>query len=592
MSERHEEDEISGKAYDHLLARRLLQYLRPYRGWVSLAVVVLLLNSVLQLAGPYLTKVAIDRHIAIGDLGGLGKLALLYLAVVLAGFSMQYAQFYIMQWVGQRIMFDLRSRILRHIESQELAFFDRNPVGRLMTRVMGDVQTLHELFTTGVVAIFGDLITLAGIVVAMFLLDWRLALVANLVLPVLFTISMLFRSRVRRTYGMIRARVASLNAYLQEHITGMRVVQLFGHEPASRKQFARLNASNRAAQLQTIRYYALFFPAVEIVSAVTMALIIWYGGGRVVQASLELGVLVAFLQYAERFFRPISDLSEKYNTFQAAMASSERIFRLLDREPQIREPEQPRRLRRARGHLVFDDVHFSYKPGEPVLDGLSFAVQPGERVAIVGATGAGKTSVLSVLTRLYEIQSGRILLDGVDVRELALRDLRRQVGVVLQDAFLFVGDIEYNIRLGERDIPTARVREAAQLVHAHRFIERLPQGYRSAVAERGSTLSVGQRQLLSLARVLAFDPAILVLDEATSSVDTQTELAIQEAVRRVMAGRTSLVVAHRLSTIQDCDRILVLHHGKLRESGSHGELLRLGGIYARLYELQFRDQAA
>jgi ATP-binding cassette subfamily B protein len=372
----------------------------------------------------------------------------------------------------------------------------------------------------------------------------------------------------------------------------MRVVQLFGHEPASRDQFARLNASNRQAQLQTIRYYALFFPAVEIVSAVATALIIWYGGGRVVQASLELGVLVAFLQYAERFFRPISDLSEKYNTFQAAMASSERIFRLLDREPQIQDRREPRRLRRAQGHLVFDDVHFSYKPGEPVLDGLSFAVRPGERVAIVGATGAGKTSVLSVLTRLYEIKSGRILLDGVDVRELALPDLRRQVGVVLQDAFLFAGDIEYNIRLGESHIPTARVREAAQLVHAHKFIERLPQGYNSAVAERGGTLSVGQRQLLSLARVLAFDPAILVLDEATSSVDTQTELAIQEAVRRVMAGRTSLVVAHRLSTIQDCDRILVLHHGKLRESGTHAELLRLGGIYARLYELQFRDQAA
>jgi ATP-binding cassette subfamily B protein len=586
------DDDRSAHRFDRILVARLLSYLRPYRRWVVLATLVLLVNSLLQLVGPYLTKVAIDSHIRTGDLQGLGRLALLYLAVVLLGFTLQYVQFYVMQWVGQQIMFDLRRRIMHHLTRQELGFFDRNPVGRLMTRVMGDVQTLNELFTTGVVAIFGDFLTLVGIVVAMFLLDWRLALVANLVLPILVAISLVFRSRVRTTYRVIRQRVAALNTFLQEHITGMRVVQLFGQEEASRAKFARLNAAHRQAHLQTILYYSLFFPAVELVSAAATALIIYYGGGRVVQNSLELGVLVAFLQYAERFFRPISDLSEKYNTFQSAMASSERLFQLLDRRPRIQNPPAPRRLHRARGHVVFDDVHFAYKEGEPVLDGLSFEVQPGERVALVGATGAGKTSVLSVLTRLYEIQSGRILLDGVDIRELALEDLRRQVGVVLQDAFLFANDIESNIRLGESRIDAESVREAARLVHADSFITRLPRGYATLLGERGATLSLGQRQLLALARVLAFDPAILVLDEATSSIDTETEMAIRDALRRVMSGRTSLVVAHRLSTIHDCDRILVLHRGRLREAGSHAELLRAGGLYARLYELQFRDQDA
>lgn len=592
MSPEAFDDDRSAHTFDRVLIWRLLSYLRPYRSWVALATLVLLVNSLLQLAGPYLTKVAIDSHIRTGDLHGLGRLALLYLGVVLLGFTLQYVQFYVMQWVGQQIMFDLRVRIMQHITRQELSFFDRNPVGRLMTRVMGDVQTLNELFTTGVVAIFGDFLTLVGIVVAMFLLDWRLALVANLVLPILAAISLLFRSRVRASYRIIRQRVAALNSFLQEHITGMRVVQLFGQEEASRARFARLNDAHRQVHLQTILYYSLFFPAVELVSAAATALILYYGGGRVVQSSLELGVLVAFMQYAERFFRPISDLSEKYNTFQSAMASSERLFHLLDREPGIRNPPVPKRIQRAQGHVVFDQVRFAYKEGEPVLDGLSFEVRSGERVALVGATGAGKTSVLSVLTRLYEIQSGRILLDGVDVRHLALEDLRRQVGVVLQDAFLFAGDIESNIRLGEAHIDSERVREAARLVHADAFISRLPEGYASVLGERGATLSLGQRQLLALARVLAFDPAILVLDEATSSIDTETELAIREAVRRVMAGRTSLVVAHRLSTIHDCDRILVLHRGRLRESGSHAELLRAGGLYARLYELQFRDQAA
>jgi len=587
-----QEEDGAGRPFDRVLARRLLAHLRPYARWVWLAVLLLFCNSLLQLVGPYLTKIAIDDHIRVGDLHGLGRLALLYLGVVLLDFTLEYAQFYVMQWVGQQIMFDLRSRIMRHLVRLELGFYDHNPVGRLMTRVMGDVGTLHELFTTGVVAIFGDFLTLVGIVIAMFLLDWRLALVANLVLPALFLISLLFRARVRTSYRIVRGRVAAMNAFLQEHLTGMRVVQLFGREGASLQKFAGLNGAHREAHLRTILYYALFYPAVELVSAAATALIVWYGGGRVVQNSLELGVLVAFLQYAERFFRPISDLAEKYNTFQSAMASSERLFRLLDREPRLQSPPSARRLERARGHVVFDDVHFEYKPGEPVLEGLSFEVQPGERVAVVGATGAGKTSVLSVLTRLYDIQRGRILLDGIDVRSLDLTDLRRQVGVVLQDPFLFAGSIESNIRLGEARITSEQVQEAARLVHAERFIAKLPEGYTTEVSERGSTLSVGQRQLLALARVLAFDPAVLVLDEATSSVDTETELEIRDAVHRVLAGRTSLVVAHRLSTIQDCDRILVLHRGRLREAGSHAELLRAGGIYARLYELQFRDQAA
>lgn len=587
-----QDDEVTGKAYDHELAKRLLAYTRRYRGHVALAIVLLFVTSVLELCGPFLTKIAIDDHVSKGDLHGLGRIAVVYLAVVVAGFALEYVQFYVMQWVGQRIVLDLRARILEHLQRQELAYFDRNPVGRLMTRVTSDVQALHELFTSGLVAIFGDFVTLIGIIIAMFLLDWRLALVANIVLPVLATISIVFRARVRSSYRDIRTRVAAMNAFLQEHLTGMRVVQLFGREPAVRGQFSALNGAHRDGQLRTILYYALFFPAVELVSAVATALIVWFGGGRVVQNALELGVLVAFLQYAERFFRPVSDLSEKYNTFQAAMASAERIFRLLDREPAIQSPPHAVRLDKPRGHIVFDQVRFAYNPDEPVLHDLSFEVRPGERVAIVGATGAGKTSILSVLTRLYEIQGGRILVDGVDVRALDLGDLRRHVGVVLQDAFLFAGDIERNIRLGRADIDDARVRAAAQAVSADRFIERLPAGYRSPVTERGSTLSVGQRQLLALARVLAFDPTILVLDEATSSIDTETELLIRAALHRVLQGRTALVVAHRLSTIQDCDRILVLHRGRLRESGSHAELLRQRGLYARLYELQFRDESA
>ncbi len=586
------EDDATSRAYDHQLAKRLVGYMRPYWRRVLVAIGLLFVTSVLELFGPYLTKVAIDEHIAPGDMAGLGRIAMLYLVVVVGGFALEYFQFYVMQWVGQRIVYDVRVQILAHLQRQELGYFDRNPVGRLMTRVTSDVMALNELFTSGLVAIFGDFVTLVGIVVAMFLLDWRLALVANIVLPVLVTISMLFRSRVRASYRNIRSRVAAINAFLQEHLTGMRVVQLFRREPAARQNFAALNAAHRDGQLRTILYYALFFPAVEIVSAVATALIVWVGGGRVVHQALELGVLVAFLQYAERFFRPISDLSEKYNTFQAAMASAERIFRLLDRQPAIQSPSAPRRVQRASGHIVFDHVSFAYNAGEPVLHDLSFEVTPGERVAIVGATGAGKTSILSVLTRLYDIQEGRILLDGADIRDYELQDLRRQVGVVLQDVFLFAGDIQRNIRLGENAISAAQVEAAARLVGADRFIDKLPLGYAAPVSERGSTLSVGQRQLLSLARVLAFDPAILVLDEATSSIDTETELQVQAALHRVLEGRTALVVAHRLSTIQDCDRILVLHRGRLRESGTHSDLLRQRGLYARLYELQFRDEAA
>lgn len=587
-----QEDDVQGRAYDQALAQRLLAYVRPYRLYVAGAVALLALTSMLQLAGPYLTKIAIDEHIARHDLRGLDRVAILYLLVVVGGFLGEYLQFYVMQWMGQRIVYDLRLQILSHLQRQELAYFDRNPVGRLMTRVTSDVQALHELFTSGLVAIFGDFVTLLGIIVVMFLLDWRLALVANLVLPALAGISILFRSRVRASYRRIRTRVAAMNSFLQEHFTGMRLVQLFGRERHAQSEFAARNGAHRDAQLRTVGYYALFFPAVEFVSALATALILWFGGGRVVREAFELGVLVAFMQYAERFFRPISDLSEKYNTFQAAMASAERIFRLLDREPAIQSPPAPVRLARARGHIVFENVQFAYEAGEPVLHDLSFEVRPGERVAIVGPTGAGKTSILAVLTRLYELQGGRILLDGSDIRALELADLRRQVGVVLQDVFLFAGDIERNIRLGEPAIDRTQVHQAAALVGADRFISRLPGAYAAPVMERGSTLSVGERQLLSLARVLAFDPAILVLDEATSSIDTETEIMIQAALVRVLAGRTALVVAHRLSTIQDCDRILVLHKGRLRESGTHAELLRQQGLYARLHALQFRDETA
>ena len=584
------DDEILGKAYDARLMRRLLTYLRPYTGQVAFALAAIIAGSLAQLAQPYLIKVAIDRYIRAGQLAGLDRLAALYLVILIASFVFEYAQTWTMQLTGQWIMFDLRMAIYGHLQKLDLAYYDRNPVGRLMTRVTSDVDVLNDLFTSGVVTIFGDVFTLVGIMGVMVWMNWRLALVAFAVLPLIVLVTQWFRGHVRESYRVVRGWNARINAFLQENITGMTTVQLFGRERLNFARFDDIDRKHRDANVESIFYYAVFYPAIEAISALASALIIWYGGASVLSNALTLGALVAFLQYSQRFFRPISDMSEKFNVLQSAMASSERIFTLLDEPVGVQAPERPReRPSAARGHIVFENVWFAYKGEDFVLRDVSFEVRPGHRVGIVGATGSGKTTLMNLLLRFYDVSRGRITVDGVDIKELDLGQLRALFSLVLQDVHLFSGTIADNIRLGNDAIDDERLREAARAVHANRFIEQLPAGYASRVAERGSTLSVGQKQLLSFARALAFDPSILILDEATSSIDTETELLIRDALRVLMAGRTTIAIAHRLSTIQDMDRILVLHKGRLRESGTHQELLAERGIYFKLFELQYRE---
>ena len=583
------EEEVLGKAYDARLMRRLLQYLRPHKWYVAGALLALIGDAVTQLAPPYLVKIAIDQYIARGDLAGLNTIAIVYLAVLVASFSLEYAQTYMMQMIGQRIMFDMRMQIYSHLQRLDLSFYDRNPVGRLMTRVTTDVDVINDLFTSGVVAAFGDLFMLVGIMVTLLWMDWRLALIAFSVLPFILVLAQWFRHNVRDSYRKVRLRIARINAFLNEHINGMATVQLFRREQVNYGRFELINRDHRDANVEQIFFYAVFLPAVEFVAAIATALILWFGGGFVLNNLLTLGSLVAFILYAGRFFRPISDMSEKFNTLQAAMASSERIFQLLDTDVAVQSPAVPRAQRQQPdAHIVFDNVSFAYKGDDHVLRNVSFEVRQGERVGIVGATGAGKSTLISLLLRFYDVTNGRILIDGVDIRQMDLAALRKMFGLVLQDVHLFSGTIAGNIRLGDESIDDRRVREAARAVHAHRFIEALPGGYDAPVAERGATLSVGQKQLLSFARALAFNPAVLILDEATSSVDTETELLIRDALRVLMSGRTTLAIAHRLSTIQDMDKILVFHKGKLREAGTHQQLLAMRGIYYKLFQLQYK----
>ena len=609
------DEEILGKAYDSVLMRRLLRYLRPYRRLVGFALAAIIGNAGLQLVQPYLMKVAIDQHIATGNLAGLDRIALLFLAILLGSFTLEFLQTWMLQLTGQRIMFDMRMQIYGHLQRLDVGFYDRNPVGRLMTRVTTDVDVLNDLFTAGVVSIFGDIFMLAGITIVLFVMDWRLALVALAVIPLIAMVTQWFRRNARDSYRTVRTLIARINAFLQEHITGMSTVQLFRQEGRTFDRFDVVNTKHRDANVQSIFYYAVFYPAIEVIGALAAALIIWFGGGWTMQGTLTLGSLVAFLQYSQRFFRPISDMSEKFNVLQAAMASSERIFKLLDSQVRIESPsgltlgsdrgQTPLRSRSdpgltplrpgsdpglTPGSIVFDDVSFAYNGTDYVLRNVSFAARPGERVGIVGATGAGKSTLINLLLRFYDVTSGRILVDGADVRSMDLQALRAKFSLVLQDVHLFSGTVSSNIRLGNTDISDDAVRDAAAAVHAAAFIDRLPNRYGQAVAERGATLSVGQKQLLSFARALAFDPEILILDEATSSVDTETELTIRDALKVLMAGRTTLAIAHRLSTIQDMDKILVLHKGELRESGTHQELLAGRGIYYKLYQLQFKDQ--
>ncbi|MDP1570839.1 MAG: ABC transporter ATP-binding protein [Vicinamibacterales bacterium] len=585
-------DDVLGKAYDARLMRRLLTYLWPYRGAVLIALVAIVAQAALNLVPPYLVLQVIDVHIPSRDLSGLAKIGLVYLATLAGTFALEFTQTWTLQLTGQRIMYDLRMQIYAHLQRLGLRFYDRHPVGRLMTRVTSDVDVLNDLFTSGVVSVFGDVFTLAGIMLVMLLLDWQAALVAFAVLPLIVIVTQWFRRNVRESYRQVRYWIARINAFLQEHITGMATVQLFRREARTFDAFDTIDRTHRDVNLQSIFYYAVFYPAIEVIGALATALLIWYGGGRVVEETLTLGALVAFIQYSQRFFRPISDLSEKFNVLQAAMASAERIFGLLDEAPEEStgpiEPAGPVEPAGPAGpRLAFEHVWFAYEGDDYVLRDVSFVVEPGQRVGIVGATGAGKTTIISLMLRFYDVSRGRITLDGVDIREIDRQVLRRHFGLVLQDVHLFSGTIESNIRLGTPAIDRDGVAAALAAVGATRFVEALPGGVAAPVAERGATLSVGQKQLLSFARALAHDPAILVLDEATSSVDTETELAIRAALRSLMRGRTTIAIAHRLSTIQDMDTILVLHKGQLREQGSHQALLGERGIYYRLVQLQY-----
>ena len=586
-----DQDEVLDRGYDATLLRRLLVYLRPYRGLTLLAVLLLLIGAGLALVGPLLTQRALDVAIPRHDMGLLGTLAALFLAALLLEFVVEYGQTLLTTYIGQRVMYDLRMQIFGHLQRLSISFFDRNPVGRLMTRVTSDVETQNELFSSGLVTVFGDVFTLLAIMTMMLVVDWRLALVTFSVIPLVWLTAMIFRRRVREAFRDIRTRLARLNAYLQERLSGMRVVQLFGREADSAARFGALNREHLEAHLRSITIYAVFFPVVEVLTAVAMALLLYYGGLRTIHGTLTVGVLAAFIQLTRRFFQPLQDLSEKFNLLQSAMASSERVFGLLDQPVSVLEPARPVLLPQPiRGEVRFEDVWFRYGPDGPwVLRDVSFTASPGQTIALVGHTGAGKTTIVNLLLRFYDPDRGRILIDGVDIRRLSTSDLRSLIGFVQQDLFLFTGDILHNLTLDAPVSPEA-AHEAARRVGANSFIELLPAGYAHRLGERGRSLSVGERQLLSFARALALDPRILVLDEATSSVDAEAEAQIQRAIAELMAGRTSIVVAHRLSTILHADEILVLQHGEIRERGSHRELLLQEGLYQRLYQLQLRGQ--
>jgi ATP-binding cassette subfamily B protein len=603
----HEEEAI-GKTYDFQIARRLLRYLKPYRRLLVPALILTLLLNLLVLLQPQFTQWAIDGYIVPRTTVAVVPLtfrehflgafqmsvmlfALVYLAVQLARFIFSYFQVVLLNTIGQYVMFDLRRELYDKLQHQEVAYFDRNPVGRIMSRLTADVDALNELFTSGVTDLLGDLVMIAGIIAVMAWKDPRLTLLTLLTVPMLIAATTWFRKGARRGYDLVRTRLARIYAFLQEHFSGAQTVQIFNAEAKSLLRFADINDQHRNANIDTIFYYAVFFPLVDFIGAVGIALIIWYGGYRVMGHALSLGALVAFVQYSGFLFQPIRDISDKYNVLQGAVVASHRIFQALDLPIAITTPALPLKTGRAEGRIEFENVWFAYKDDDWVLKDVSFTVSPGQSVALVGHTGSGKTTITNLLMRFYDVQKGRVLLDGVDVRDWELRSLRENFAVVLQDIFLFTGTVESNIRLGREDISDERVRWAATEVCADNFIQRLPHDYKSEVRERGAGLSVGQKQLISFARALAFDPALLILDEATSSIDTETEQFIQLAIDRVMRNRTSLVVAHRLSTIQRADKIIVLHHGEVREQGAHQDLLALQGLYWRLYKLQYSDPA-
>jgi ATP-binding cassette subfamily B multidrug efflux pump len=607
MADNFHEEEILGKAYDARLMRRLLAYLRPYRGVVTFALIAIFFYGLLQAVPPYLMKVEIDRyldptkhqpifpflaHLLSPDpLTGILQIAFVFfLPTVLLTFVLQFVQTFAMNLVGQQVMYDLRKQVFGHLQRLQMNYFDRNPVGRLVTRVTTDIDVLNDLFASGVVAVFGDFFTLVSIMVVMLKLDWRLAFLTFAVMPLIILVTGLFRKAVRESYRRIRLAIARINAYLQEHITGMSVLQLFNREEKTFEEFEKINSAHMEAYKDSILAYGLFYPTVEFLGVLAIVIILYKGGGMIMAGTLTVGTAIAFIQYSQRFFRPIQDLSDKYNILQAAMASSERVFKLLDTPVNISDADSPKKLEGPRGRVEFRNVGFAYRDSHRVLENVSFTIEPGETVAVVGHTGAGKTTLTNLLLRFYDVQEGAILFDGVDIRELGLRDLRNNFGIVLQDPFLFSGTIASNIRLGTEGVSDQQVRDAVRRVNMLDFIEGLPGGFDEPVRERGATLSSGQKQLLSFARALAHDPKILILDEATSSVDPETEHLIREGLRQLLENRTSLVIAHRLSTIQNASKIIVMHKGRVREVGTHQELLRLKGIYFKLYQLQYKDQ--
>ncbi|RPI14962.1 MAG: ABC transporter ATP-binding protein [Ignavibacteriae bacterium] len=586
------EDEVIGKAYDSHLMRRLLQYLKPYRWLVILAIVLTIGVSLATTIRPYLTKIAVDNYIINKDEIGLRNIILILFGTLIFQGILQYSMTYLTQWIGQKTIYDLRMNLFKHLQQLSMNFFDRNPVGRLVTRLTNDIEVLNEMFSSGIVMVFADIFTIAGILFFMFSLSWQLTLISLSVIIPLAYATVIFRKKVRIAYRDVRFLIAKMNSFLQEHVSGILVVKIFNKENKMKDDFEKINYDHTAANKKSVLYYSVFFPIVELIGAISVALIIWYGGGKVVQGALTLGILISFIQYAEMFFRPIRDLSEKYNIMQTAMASSERIFNLMDQKTIIPDPEKPLELKNVKGNIEFKDVYFAYIKDEHVLKNISFSIKQGEKIAFVGATGAGKTTIINLLCRFYDVQKGEILLDGINIKDIRKEDLRKNISLVLQDIFLFSDTIENNINLSNENIPLEKVKKAAEIIGIDNFIDKLPNGYQQNVKERGVTLSQGQRQLITFARALVYEPKILILDEATSSVDTHSEILIQNAIEKLMEGRTSIIIAHRLSTIQKCDKIIVMHKGEIRESGTHQQLLELGGIYSKLYQLQYKESLA
>ncbi len=583
------EEEALGKPLDSVLFKRLLQYFRPYLKYIMLAVSLTIFIAALSAVRPRLTQIAIDDNIVRKDIPGLQLIIILLIATLVLQGVIQYAMTYLTSWIGQKIIYDLRKKIYTHVLNLNLKFFDNNPIGRLVTRVTNDVEVLYEVFSSGLVTAFGDILTIVWILYFMFTLDVKLTLVTLSVLPLLVYATSVFRKSVRNSYRKIRVLIASINSYIQEHITGISVVQLFGREKKTIDDFEKINSEHTLENKKSIMYYALFFPVVELLGAAAVGLIIWYGGGEAMRAAISVGVIISFVQYTEMFFRPIRDLAEKYNILQTAMASSERIFNLLDTQNPINDPENPVELKDVKGRIEFKNVWFAYNDEDYVLKNVNFTINAGEKVAFVGHTGAGKTTIINLINRFYDVNKGCISVDGVDIRNLSQKELRKNIGVVLQDVFLFSGDIRYNIDLDNTEISDDEIHYSLDNTGLRRFINELPDGISHKVNERGSTLSVGQRQLISFARALAYNPKILVLDEATSSVDTETELLIQKATEKLIEDRTSIIIAHRLSTIQSCDKIIVMHKGEIKESGNHQELLNKRGLYFKLYQLQYKE---